>query len=1083
MPVRKIEGTDIEYYLIVLDENGNERRESDGTLLSKTISKRIKAPESSITDIFLMSHGWMGDIPAAIKQYDAWVAAMAGLKQDLNATGQGQGFKPLIIGLHWPSLPWGDENLPARAGVLGAGSVSIDSEVDAYASRIGDTLAARAAIRTILTDAQTNRDSNALTSKVRKAYQRLFEESGLALDGPGGAPGADRDVFDADEIVKQASNDEGMNASVAAPGLLGFGDAAKDILLAPLRSISFWKMKDRARRIGEDAGHDLLGALMCDAPKARLHLMGHSFGCIVVSASVAGGQTAKPLPRPVTTLYLVQGALSLWSYADNIVYVPGTGGYFRRILDERLVTGPIVTTRSRFDRAVGFFYPLGARARRQVLLGAEDYPEYGGVGAFGIRGVKAEDQRMLPATANYQFKGGRVYNLEASDFISHGGGLSGAHCDIVHPEVAHAFWQATLASPLTFGARPPASQAGKGGLLSVNAEEVKPDNIAMDSMIGGGLLGGLADIPAEYVKPSKAPPPKKPRVTRSGRKSAPPKKTSESKETAERTEQQSRPREQRWINAEIKDHPKGQSLARNVPYTLAFDVDILQRAEAVAGAGFKTDEVFAPGEAEATLTVQLGSQDFAIATQSDSIVLPRVGKSTANASFTVIALHDGPSTITATIHRQGNFVRRMELKFDIGAAGATVVEVTNVGRPLAAAAIIQSREANLTITPSEHGYQCIVCGSKSIYAQLKIQPAELATAVRVARQALMDVVILQNAKHECVFQTQIDIPNDEQQQALKIMARAGAKLFNALFDYPGACDDIKNVGKYLRNMALKAPKLKLQFVANLAPVPWGLLYLGDAAAGAALDWNNFLGMRHIIEMIPMQNNSTEYSSAEIPSNRPQLVVSLNVNEDIDKQTSLDLVERQLAFWKDAAHNKGINYILRHTTTEVVKALASGSADDQLMYFYCHAKAGDLNDPGGTDASCLLLGDRSVILLSDLKLDAPTTAAGALKGAPLVFINACESAEMSPAFYDGFVPYFIDKGARGVIGTECQTPALFAAEWAKRFFELFLNGQPLGEVFLDLRKEFLEKHGNPLGLLYAVHSDGDARVDPPFALAT
>ena len=60
------------------------------------------------------------------------------------------------------------------------------------------------------------------------------------------------------------------------------------------------------------------------------------------------------------------------------------------------------------------------------------------------------------------------------------------------------------------------------------------------------------------------------------------------------------------------------------------------------------------------------------------------------------------------------------------------------------------------------------------------------------------------------------------------------------------------------------------------------------------------------------------------------------------------------------------------------------------------------------------------------------------------------------------------------------PALFAADWAKRFFALFLGGESLGEAFLALRKEFLEKHGNPLGLLYAVHSDGDTRVLPPLA---
>jgi hypothetical protein len=73
-----------------------------------------------------------------------------------------------------------------------------------------------------------------------------------------------------------------------------------------------------------------------------------------------------------------------------------------------------------------------------------------------------------------------------------------------------------------------------------------------------------------------------------------------------------------------------------------------------------------------------------------------------------------------------------------------------------------------------------------------------------------------------------------------------------------------------------------------------------------------------------------------------------------------------------------------------------------------------------------------------------------------------------------------KGARGVVGTECKTPALFAMAWAKGFFERFLDGQTLGEAFLGLRQEFREKHGNPLGLLYAVHCDGDTVIQPALA---
>ena len=101
----------------------------------------------------------------------------------------------------------------------------------------------------------------------------------------------------------------------------------------------------------------------------------------------------------------------------------------------------------------------------------------------------------------------------------------------------------------------------------------------------------------------------------------------------------------------------------------------------------------------------------------------------------------------------------------------------------------------------------------------------------------------------------------------------------------------------------------------------------------------------------------------------------------------------------------------------------------------------------------------------------------LPGNPLVFINACESGELRPEFYDGFIPYFMAKGARGVVGTECKTPAIFASEWALRFFPRFLDGEPLGDLFLELRREFHTKHGNPLGLLYNVYCDADTRIQP------
>jgi hypothetical protein len=372
----------LEYFLVVHDEAGRERPEADGKFLSDTVEQRVSSSEVPITDVFFTSHGWKGDVPAAIEQYDKWIAAMAGVSADRDAVAaRSPGFKALIVGLHWPSLPWGDESVEAAGGgVLGAND-DVEQQVEAFARRIADTPTARGAIRTIVKEARARPASSKLSPAAEKAYAALFAESGLATGDAGARPGADQEGFDPAAIIAdyEAGNAQG------ATQLLGFTETVRDAILSPLRQISFWKMKDRARIFGEAGGNRLLRRLQDVAPRARFHLMGHSFGCIVVSATVAG-VNSRPLPRPVDSLFLVQGALSLWAYAKDIPYARGTPGYFYRVLSSRLVRGPIVTTRSKFDTAVGRFYPMGARIKQQLVLGNEKYPEYGGIGTFGIQG-------------------------------------------------------------------------------------------------------------------------------------------------------------------------------------------------------------------------------------------------------------------------------------------------------------------------------------------------------------------------------------------------------------------------------------------------------------------------------------------------------------------------------------------------------------------------------------------------------------------------------------------------------------------------------------------------------------------------
>ena len=440
MPIRTVPGTDLTYYLIAFDGDGRERTDDP----AGTMSERAAAALGSepFTDVFLFSHGWQGDVPKAVDQYDNWTRTMAQAPADVERARRARpGFRALLIGLHWPSLPWGEETLPSASFAAGPGTgAPLERRIDDYAERLADTPAAREALRTIFDAAMQDVAPPTMPEHVRVAYQVLNQEAGLEAEGPAAPPGADREAFDPEAVYEAAQEDQAVNF---APGWVGG-------LLTPLRLLSFWKMKDRARRFGETGASELLAALQRAAGgrDVRFHLMGHSFGCIAASALVAGPGGRGRLVQPVDSLTLVQGAMSLWSYCTEIPSAPGQAGYFRGVVTDNKVRGPILTTRTPFDTAVGRFYPLGAGVRQQVSFAPGELPKYGAVGAFGLRGpgLAVEDKAMLTVDRDYGFQPRHVYNIECSEYIRQGSGADGAHGDFLHPEVAHAVWEAALAS-------------------------------------------------------------------------------------------------------------------------------------------------------------------------------------------------------------------------------------------------------------------------------------------------------------------------------------------------------------------------------------------------------------------------------------------------------------------------------------------------------------------------------------------------------------------------------------------------------------------------------------------------------------
>jgi hypothetical protein len=441
----EVPGTGLAYYLVPFNKRGDERKWADGTVTSQIVLRELSA--RPITDVFIFSHGWQGDVREAKAEYANWISAMAACRDDISAMQQYRpNFMPLLVGVHWPSLPCGDEELRAAAG-----STDYTAMMNCIAECVADTVPARRASQVILEAAQRP-EPDSLPQDVVRAFIILHQQAGLQDRGVAGRPGNDSKRFDPQKLYKHLKSKR--NAAAIGAGTAGEAQLAStsdSIILLIIRNLSFAVMKDRGRLVGETGVHQFLRRLQMAAPPKRdvnFHLMGHSFGCIVMSAALAGPNGNVTAIRPVKSLSLIQGALSIWSYTSSIPYSPAQAGYFLPMLRKRSVAGSIVTTQSVHDRALHWWYPLAAQYYDQLPMAgpnAPEYPEYAGVGAWGIQGedCKARNLKLLPSSAEYGFLPGAIYNIESSDVIrTILGFATGAHSDIAHPEIAHLVWQA-----------------------------------------------------------------------------------------------------------------------------------------------------------------------------------------------------------------------------------------------------------------------------------------------------------------------------------------------------------------------------------------------------------------------------------------------------------------------------------------------------------------------------------------------------------------------------------------------------------------------------------------------------------------
>jgi hypothetical protein len=210
----------------------------------------------------------------------------------------------------------------------------------------------------------------------------------------------------------------------------------------PLRLATVWQMKDRAGVVGSYGVGPILRDLMAKAPRARFHLVGHSFGCKVVLSALCYDVP----PRPVESALLIQPAISAYCFAAD---AGGTGqpGGFREAL--KRVSGQILLTFSHQDSPLYRFFHLAVRRKSDigdVDLAAGNVSLYAALGGYGPQGLPAEECRVEPMRQPEE----GPYTLGANTpkvVALNGGVLVTGHSNVTIPATAFALGNLVFPRP------------------------------------------------------------------------------------------------------------------------------------------------------------------------------------------------------------------------------------------------------------------------------------------------------------------------------------------------------------------------------------------------------------------------------------------------------------------------------------------------------------------------------------------------------------------------------------------------------------------------------------------------------------
>lgn len=327
------------------------------------------------------------------------------------------------------------------------------------------------------------------------------------------------------------------------------------------------------------------------------------------------------------------------------------------------------------------------------------------------------------------------------------------------------------------------------------------------------------------------------------------------------------------------------------------------------------------------------------------------------------------------------------------------------------------------------------------------------------------------------------------------LARMGNRLWTAIFRRDSA---VSNAFEETVRLALAnggTVQVNIDEEARGFVFPWSLLY--DAAlpeGGAEVSVDGFWGVRCAVEQIGAGYRRARMDDGATATQSMALFLNRSIGQAADQEKAIATLA-----------GPGAPITLKAPVIENRAAfrerLAAGQ--DSLFYFFCHgltalppsailaelqqtAKAMEaspavvpallkrfLSEAHVTKTDSTIWLTNSALTLPEMwEIDRVDDAVS-----PIVILNMCESAQSLPSLPDSFIDFFLCRPARAVLGTECLVPPDFAADFGVQLLTRLIAGEPVGAVLQALRREYLVKHRNPLGLAYSLWGSAGASLKP------